>query len=64
MKEPCEGQEFGATKVEKLFSWCKYLEIKEMTLYAFSMQNFNRPKIEFNSLMRVFRNAFDKAIKD
>jgi len=59
MKEPWKGHEFGAKKVSKLFDWCKELGIKEMTLYAFSMQNFNRPKLEFNYLMKLFKNMFD-----
>ncbi|MEE9525653.1 MAG: polyprenyl diphosphate synthase [Candidatus Woesearchaeota archaeon] len=59
MKEPWKGHEFGAEKVAKLFEWCRELEIKEMTLYAFSMQNFNRPKHEFNYLMKLFREFFN-----
>ncbi|MBI5881104.1 di-trans,poly-cis-decaprenylcistransferase [archaeon] len=61
MKEPWKGHEFGAEKVEKLFSWCKELGIKELTLYAFSMQNFNRPKQEFDYLMKLFLEFFEKA---
>jgi len=64
MKEPWKGHEYGAEKVEKLFEWCKELGIKEMTLYAFSMQNFNRPKLEFDFLMKVFKDMFEKAKKD
>lgn len=61
MKEPWKGHEYGADKVDKLFDWCKELGIKEITLYAFSMQNFNRPKIEFDYLMNLFMEFFDKA---
>ncbi|MBD3355236.1 di-trans,poly-cis-decaprenylcistransferase, partial [Candidatus Woesearchaeota archaeon] len=46
-------------KVGKLLEWCKELDVKELTLYAFSMQNFNRPKREFNYLMKIFREFFD-----
>ncbi len=63
MKEPWKGHEFGAEKVEKLVDWCKELGIKELTLYAFSMQNFNRPENEFNYLMKIFRESFEK-LKD
>lgn len=58
MKEPWKGHEFGAEKVRKLFDWGKELGIKEMTLYAFSMQNFNRPKKEFDYLMKIFKEMF------
>ncbi len=64
MFEPWKGHEFGAKKVEKLVEWCIELGIKEITLYAFSMQNFNRPKKEFDYLMNVFREAFDKFYDD
>ncbi len=61
MKEPWKGHEWGAKKVEKLFEWCKDVGVKELTLYAFSMQNFNRPKKEFDYLMNVFKEFFDDA---
>jgi tritrans,polycis-undecaprenyl-diphosphate synthase [geranylgeranyl-diphosphate specific] len=59
MKEPWKGHEYGAEKVIKLFDWCKEIGVKEMTLYAFSMQNFNRPKLEFNYLMKIFVEMFN-----
>ena len=40
LMEPWKGHEHGARKVEELLDWCKDLKIKELTLYAFSMQNF------------------------
>jgi tritrans,polycis-undecaprenyl-diphosphate synthase [geranylgeranyl-diphosphate specific] len=61
MMEPWKGHEYGAEKVEKLFCWCKELGIKELTLYAFSMQNFNRPKHEYDYLMKLFSEFFEKA---
>ena len=59
MAEPWKGHEYGAKKVAKLFEWCKELDIKELTLYTFSMQNFNRPKAEFDYLMKLFCEFFD-----
>jgi len=64
MIKPWKGHEWGAKKVEKLFEWCKEFDIKELTLYAFSMQNFDRPKNEFDYLMNFFKEAFPKALKD
>lgn len=61
MKQPWKGHEYGAEKVEKLFDWAKDLGIKELTIYGFSIQNFNRPKREFDYLMNVFKEFFDKA---
>jgi tritrans,polycis-undecaprenyl-diphosphate synthase [geranylgeranyl-diphosphate specific] len=64
MLEPWKGHEFGKKKIEKLFDWCKEFDIKELTLYCFSMQNFNRPKKEFDYLMKIFRNAFEELKND
>ena len=63
MKEPWKGHEYGAEKVEILFDWCKELNIKELTLYAFSLENFNRPKREFDFLMNIFEKEFTR-LKD
>ena len=60
MKEPWKGHEYGAEKVERIFEWCKEVGIKEMTLYCFSIQNFNRPKKEFDYLMRLFMQFFKR----
>lgn len=61
MAKPWMGHEWGSQKVEKLFDWCNEFGLKELTLYAFSMQNFNRPKDEFDFLMKVFMDFFDRA---
>ena len=64
MLKPWKGHEFGAKKVEKLFDWCKELGLKELTLYSFSLENFNRPKKEFDYLMNLFRQEFRKLLDD
>lgn len=62
MAKPWMGHEWGFKKFEDLFKWCKELDIKELTLYCFSMQNFNRPKQEFDHLMDIFRRAAEEAM--
>jgi tritrans,polycis-undecaprenyl-diphosphate synthase [geranylgeranyl-diphosphate specific] len=64
MAKPWKGHEWGAKKVEKLLEWCKDFNIKELTLYAFSLQNFNRPKKEFDYLMDIFRKEFNNLKQD
>ncbi len=65
MMKPWKGHEWGAKKIEKLFEWCKEIGIDELTLYTFSMQNFNRPKEEFDMLMKIFRETFsDKRLRE
>lgn len=63
MIKPWKGHEYGAEKIEKLLEWCKNIGIEEITLYCFSIENFNRPKEEFNYLMNLFKEEFTK-LKD
>src|SRR3989344_3842616 len=62
--KPWKGHEWGANKIENVLNWCKEFKVKELTLYAFSVENFNRPKEEFNFLMDIFRKEFDKLRDD
>jgi len=64
MMKPWKGHEWGAKKVEKLFNWCKDLGIKEATLYTFSIENFNRPKDEFDFLMKIFKMELKRLMKN
>jgi len=64
MLKPWKGHEYGAKKVEKLFDWCKEFNIKELTVYCLSLENFNRPKEEFNYLMNLFRNEYNNLLKE
>jgi len=64
MAKPWKGHEFGAEKVEKLLNWCHELGIKEVTLYAFSIDNFQRPKQEFDYIMKLFRESIEKVKKN
>src|SRR3989339_752551 len=64
MLKPIKGHEWGYEKVKKTFEWCKEFNIKELTLYAFSIENFDRPKEEFDYLMNLFKKAFTELQKD
>ena len=59
MLKPFMGHEWGAKKVEKIVDWCLEKGVKELTLYALSLENFNRPKQEFDYLMNLFRKEFE-----
>lgn len=58
MAKPWKGHEWGYEKIKKTMDWCKEFDIRELTLYAFSIENFNRPKDEFEYLMNLFEKAF------
>lgn len=64
MLEPWRGHELGAEKVEYLIDWCIELGIKQVTLYCFSLENFNRPKKEFDYLMDLFKKEFSAMLKN
>ncbi len=64
MMKPWMGHEWGRKKVEKLLDWCAELGIKELTLYAFSVENFNRPKEEFDYIMKLLKEACEEMRTD
>ncbi|MFW6448454.1 MAG: polyprenyl diphosphate synthase [Halobacteriota archaeon] len=47
---PTAGHQAGARTTEALLQWCRDLEIQELTLYAFSTENFDRPPDEREAL--------------
>ena len=64
MLKPLMGHEWGAKKVKEFLKWSREVGIKEITLFAFSIENFDRPKEEFNYLMNLFEKEFRKIIDD
>ena len=64
MKSPQKGHEWGYKKVRELINWCAELKINELTLYCFSIENFDRPKREFDYLMKLFTKAFRELLKE
>lgn len=57
---PWKGHEFGLRKLEDFFKWCMEFGIKELTLYCFSTENFNRAKKEVSYLFELFWKEFKK----
>lgn len=64
MLKPFKGHEWGYKKIKELFKWCREYKIKELTIYSFSIENFNRPKEEFDYLMKLFIRAFKETKKE
>ncbi|MFD1589271.1 polyprenyl diphosphate synthase [Halorientalis brevis] len=48
--EATDGHRAGAQTTENVLNWCDELGIEELTLYAFSTENFDRPKDERENL--------------
>ena len=58
------GHQFGKEKIEEVMEWCFELGIKNLTVYAFSTENFNRTTQEVKILMDLCKKELDKASKD
>ena len=63
-KDIGKGHEEGARRVEDLLNWCKEMDIKQITLYCFSIENFNRSEKEVKFLMNLFQKEFERIKKD
>lgn len=54
------GHKEGLKKVQELIQWCRDREVKILTLFVFSTENWNRSKTEVNYLMKLFQQSFSK----
>lgn len=62
--KPWQGHKVGFEKLKLLLDWILELQIREVSLYCFSIQNFNRSEEEKNHLFDIFREEIDNLIKD
>ena len=56
------GHKKGAENVEIILRECIDLDIKHVTLYAFSTENWNRPVYEVKALMNLFKYYLNKKL--
>ena len=61
---PYAGHLFGRDKIEEVLGWCFELGIKNLTLYAFSTENFKRDSSQVKALMKLCKEEMNKAAKD
>lgn len=54
------GHQAGLKALRRVVKHCGHLGIKELTVFAFSSENWNRPKSEVSRLMELFMRALDK----
>jgi tritrans,polycis-undecaprenyl-diphosphate synthase [geranylgeranyl-diphosphate specific] len=59
-----EGHRFGAETSQRFLEWCLDLKIKIITLYVFSMENFNRSKREVDTIFSIIEEEARKLLKD
>jgi len=61
---PWLGHEKGAETVEQLLDWCEKLDVKVLTLYAFSTENFKRSPQEVAEIMKIAEEKFRKLLTE
>ena len=58
------GHTAGAQVFRKIARYCSNIGIKYLTVYAFSTENWRRPKEEVDALMKLFKEYLQEAIRD
>jgi len=58
------GHSAGAKVFRKITRYCSNIGIRYLTVYAFSTENWSRPKEEVDALMRLFKDYLQEALDD
>lgn len=59
-----DGHKKGFETLGKVLSWCRAIGVKQVTLYAFSIENFKRTPNEVNSIMNLARDKCDHMLDE
>ncbi len=59
-----DGHQKGRDKLEEMLDWCLEVNVKVLTVYAFSTDNIYREPEEVDKLMDLFEANFRKAAED
>jgi tritrans,polycis-undecaprenyl-diphosphate synthase [geranylgeranyl-diphosphate specific] len=54
--DPTDGYSSGAQTTERVLEWCEELGVDELTLYAFSTENFDRPEAQRQHLFDLLES--------
>ena len=54
-----QGHSWGFEKLHEALEWCFDAGVRAVTVYAFSIENFKRPKDEVETLMRLAKTKLD-----
>lgn len=57
------GHEKGTESVRRVVETCAEIGINHLTLFTFSTENWNRPKLEVKTLMRILVSSLKKELK-
>lgn len=58
------GHKAGAETFRRITGYCKEIGIKIITVYAFSTENWKRPKNEVDAILTLLLKYIDEAIRD
>lgn len=58
------GHSAGASNFRRIARYCSNIGIKYLTVYAFSTENWKRPKDEIDAIMNLFRDYLKEALTD
>lgn len=58
------GHEEGAKVVKEITTHCKNIGVRYLTLYAFSTENWSRPKLEVDFLMKLLEKYFKSELSN
>ena len=58
------GHNAGGKVFRKISRYCSDIGIKYLTVYAFSTENWKRPKEEIDALMKLFKDYLEEALRD
>ena len=62
-KNRSKGHEQGAKNVQTITEYCAKIGVEYLTLYAFSTENWKRPKTEIDFLMKLLSRFLKKELK-
>lgn len=58
------GHERGADKLEEVLRWCELLGVKILSIWVFSLDNFNRDQKEVASILNLIERKMRELVKD
>ncbi|KAI6192284.1 Alkyl transferase [Aphelenchoides bicaudatus] len=59
-----KGHSKGFDQLTKVLEWCTLLGIREITVYAFSLENFKRSEDEVEGLFKMAIEKFERLLKE
>lgn len=59
-----DGHIHGFGRLAEALQWCLDIGIEEVTVYAFSIENFKRSEEEVNTLLQLAREKFSKFLEE